>query len=748
MAKLTNLTHRSLRTGLLTAFVTIATWYSVMIPPGEGVDEVPHFDYVRYVKENRNLPVQPMTREHGVQVSMGHHPPLYYVLGAVAISWCDTSDYVQVFRPNPHFVWRENDGRDGWNVMLHFGQHRFPWKGPVLALHVVRLMTVALGTIALYAIYRAAERMFPSHHWMPLGIAAVVGFNPSFVFMCSTVHHDTLQAAIFSLTIWQCIQFLNGPGRRCDALFFGLLLGLAPLTKLSGLGLAPVVVLAFLLKAQRQQTWKRHLQQVLYTLIIAALVSGWWFARNQWLYGDPLGWQMFLNIHKHMMRSSPYTWQAFSDFLAQIGRTFWGAFGYMHITFPDITKYLWWLTGIAGIGLVVGTIRGQRTIREHWAEWMVTLGVLLVLFASFVRFSIATVGAGHGRYLFPAGFSIGALLIVGLNGFARWRYQQHAVSIAVLFGMLAYAVWLPASLVRSKYTPPATVTAEQLAKARALGVQFAEGVELVGYCVDDCTGDSRVFPGQWLPVSLYWKASGEPDNRQDSQVHVTLVDEQGSTIASQAAWPVPSMPPDVWSPDEVYLMRTVLGLPSQELPAHLFLTVAPMPGTGQEPRQSDIDRVHLGEIMTVGGLGQVEPEDVPNARQEIFASVVKLVGYEISPDAIGPGDSLTISLYWRVLEKPPADYTVFIHVLNDSGELVTQFDRPAGGNAAPTSTWQAGQTLRDAYPLSVPEDVSPGTYTIRTGMYIWPSMERLPISIRGKAVEKSFIDLCTVRIGP
>jgi len=70
-------TQNLLLVGLLATFLSISVWYSVMIPPGEAVDEVAHLNYVRYVKEHRSLPVQPMTPDLGVQVWMGHHPPLY-----------------------------------------------------------------------------------------------------------------------------------------------------------------------------------------------------------------------------------------------------------------------------------------------------------------------------------------------------------------------------------------------------------------------------------------------------------------------------------------------------------------------------------------------------------------------------------------------------------------------------------------------------------------------------------------------
>ena len=76
---------------ILLAFAVLAAWYSVAIPLGEAVDEIPHFDYVRYVTMYHALPIQPW-RDNGQpwSVTMGHHPPLYYALAGASSSWSPT----------------------------------------------------------------------------------------------------------------------------------------------------------------------------------------------------------------------------------------------------------------------------------------------------------------------------------------------------------------------------------------------------------------------------------------------------------------------------------------------------------------------------------------------------------------------------------------------------------------------------------------------------------------------------------
>lgn len=725
---------------LLVVFLALAIGYTVTIPPGEGVDEAAHFDYVRYVKEHKALPVQPMTREGGVEVWMGHHPPLYYVLGALAISWTDTSDFHVAFRPNPHFVWSENDGQNGWNVMMHFGQDEFPWHGSVLALHILRLMNVALASIAIYATYRATVLLFPNRDWVPLGVAAVVAFNPSFLYMTSTVHHDVLQATIFALAAWWTMRFLSKPEQASNVPLAGLLLAAAMLTKLSGVVLAAVFAFALLVRLVRERDWHRFLRRVLIIFGIASLAAGWWYLRNLRLYGDPLGWQMFLNIHSHMVRPGAYTWGIFTDeFLGQIGRTYWTGFGFMHITFPQISRVLWWLVGLAFIGFVFTAARGRLSLQKRWAEWAAAGVMLVLLFASFVRFSIATVGAGHGRYLFPASFAVAAVIVAGLNGLTAWRHTR-TVSVTLALSLTAFAVWLPITRVLPKYAPAQAVREEELDEdVVRLDVQVATGVKLVGYTMNP----KRITPGKTHELQLFWVAAGDPEERKDPKVRLELLNEGEETLADYTAWPVPSMSPDVWPEDMVYVSQASLSVPAVNLSGSAELAAVPI---FQAPMGWDEgQRLLLDSIASIGGAEQAELPTVTNTRQEILGETIALQGYVLTPTVTSAGGVVLLDLYWRVLEQPQADYTTFVHLLNSQGELIAQLDRPAGGSGAPSSTWVAGQTLRDTYPLTIPEGTPPGTYDLRIGLYSWPSLERLPVTVAGESAG-DIIDLTSVRV--
>ena len=159
-------------------FLFIAMIYLISIPLGEGVDEIDHFQYIQYIKESRQLPIQPTQPGEPTAVWMGHHPPLYYLLNALFLSGQDTSQPLEdTFIRNSHFQWAENDGRNGWNVMVHGPHDQFPGEGLVRAAFVVRFLGVLYSLITIIALFKATAEAFPTNRWLPFFATAVIAYN-------------------------------------------------------------------------------------------------------------------------------------------------------------------------------------------------------------------------------------------------------------------------------------------------------------------------------------------------------------------------------------------------------------------------------------------------------------------------------------------------------------------------------------------------------------------------------------------
>ncbi len=79
------------------------------------------------------------------------------------------------------------------------------------------------------------------------------------------------------------------------------------------------------------------------------------------------------------------------------------------------------------------------------------------------------------------------------------------------------------------------------------------------------------------------------------------------------------------------------------------------------------------------------------------------------------GDTLQIGLRWRATETPDANYTVFVHLLDASGQVRAQRDRWPGDGLYPTAGLSAGQVITDN--LALPLEMPAGRYRLVAGLY-------------------------------
>jgi hypothetical protein len=72
------------------------------------------------------------------------------------------------------------------------------------------------------------------------------------------------------------------------------------------------------------------------------------------------------------------------------------------------------------------------------------------------------------------------------------------------------------------------------------------------------------------------------------------------------------------------------------------------------------------------------------------------------------------------------DWTYFIHLVDERGEIVTQLDQRPWDGRWPTTAWRANQPFYETAALVLPDNLPPGRYGIRMGFYIFD--ERLPLA--------------------
>ena len=110
-----------------------------------------------------------------------------------------------------------------------------------------------------------------------------------------------------------------------------------------------------------------------------------------------------------------------------------------------------------------------------------------------------------------------------------------------------------------------------------------------------------------------------------------------------------------------------------------------------------------------------------------FDNKVELLGFEIDGWHFRPGDDIHLALQWQALTELEKDYHAFVHLLEDRNQVVAGHDKvPLNDYFRPTA-WQVGEPLRDEYVLSLPHNLSVGTYALELGLYSYPDLQRLPL---------------------
>ena len=104
-----------------------------------------------------------------------------------------------------------------------------------------------------------------------------------------------------------------------------------------------------------------------------------------------------------------------------------------------------------------------------------------------------------------------------------------------------------------------------------------------------------------------------------------------------------------------------------------------------------------------------------------FGDYLLLQGYDLETQA----ETITITLHWKSLQKSDFDYSVFVHLINEQGEKVSQEDHsPGDAQGYPLTEWEPGEQILDSYTLEYSSDQ--GQVSINLGVYNWQTGERLP----------------------
>ncbi len=726
---------------LLVGYLALAIVYNVVNPIFEAPDEIWHYLYVRHLSEGKGLPRDEGRTNGRFSQQEAAQPPLYYATAALLTFWSPREDLTAVAPPN--FAGSLGDvSTDGnKNLFLHPPNQAFLWRGEVQTVHLVRLTTTLWGAATILLTYLIGRSLFRSRLTAFAG-AAVVAFNPEFLFLSAAVSNDVAVAAMAALATLLAVRASRAKPAVGRSLRLGAVVGGVILTKPLAAGCFGVVALALLQSCRRagvsKQGWLAHLGLAASGV---ALVSGWWFVYNDLTYGSPIPLHSFLS-RTNLFDEMP-SWQEFVADLTGLRFSYWALFGWFSILVPAI--YYQYFDALMLLAALGATIFLARWGRRRFGRFSATLGptstvssevwwsgVLLVLVAVLSVLGALfgyrlIVLAFQGRLLFGAASGIALLLALGWSALGPGRFGP-LLALALALTLLGPAAILPWRVLRPAYAPPPIRSTEEVHPSVGGNLHFGDVVQLLGVDVAPPLG-SRVRPGDAIEVTLYLSASRPlPENYV---LFVKVVDPLREAIAGTDTYPGHgNYPTSFWEPGKVVVDRYRIRLPT-DAPAPRVDQIAIglyQRETGQRLPVARADGTPVGSAASFGPLVIAGPADPERVRQGIpfregTRDVIALVRAS-NGSAARPGEVIQGELEYGSIQTVEHDYTIFVH-LEDSSGVVAQDDAPPVRGVFPTSFWRPGDLVRHAWRIQLPADVPPGRYHLTTGWYDRPSGQRL-----------------------
>jgi hypothetical protein len=135
--------------------------------------------------------------------------------------------------------------------------------------------------------------------------------------------------------------------------------------------------------------------------------------------------------------------------------------------------------------------------------------------------------------------------------------------------------------------------------------------------------------------------------------------------------------------------------------------------------------------------GSVQPVSLPAD----FGGQIALLGYQVL-DAAAPGGELRMVTAWRIQRDGPEPLNVFVHLLDESGNLVAQYD----GFDAWAASLSQGDVVAQLCAMPVEDQVPAGQYLLQVGAYTRADQIRLPVLVEGSRVaDRLWLDTVEVR---
>lgn len=733
-------------------YLLLACYYSVTIPVWEAFDEADHYAYARYLATFRTIP-----RPEHPEAQLLHEkfqPPLYYSLGASVLYWTRPIPEPH-YQRNPHLP----SGTGGHNYAIHPPEEFEEYLRRTWRVYLVRLLSIVIGGIGVVFTYRAALLLFHSRKKWALAAMALYAFWPQFLFHSGVISNDILSATMGALLVYVLVQALVGTIDEKLLLEMGALSFLALLTKVNTLSVVLVIyisVIIALFSKDRRRELSLTPSWILASLAAVALpVFARWiiyklpYVRipvigtpgeslpivfrstvDRGFLGNTLFHTLFLIVRK-----------AYVTYFASFG---WGTI--------SVRPIFYTISGIMVILCLIVTLvslpkkdRARRMVLV--ACFLIIAGVLGQLIA--LNMARRTLGLAVGRYLLPCATAFCLLVVYGwgsaisgLERFWGWlrrlphrgylvrpmtnlEHLRHSFLFLPMIALFLLSLSIPSVYLKPAYARPAVLSPQEVEQIpNPVFYDFGHRMALVGF-----EPPAHGFqPGETEEVTLYWQ--GLERMSTDYSLDIQILDAEKNFFGATRTYPGQgTFPTSLWSPDKVfrdtYKIDVGADLPTPSM-AHIKVVVYDRE-THERLDVFDAQGKPLDQGAILGRIRAYATPTVqrpPDEHLALYEESIALHSYDV-PSCIAAGGSVAITLEWVSHRPVEKDYTVFVHLVDEEGTMLTQGDGKPRGERYPTSLWMPYDTVIDERTLAIPENLPDGPYRLLIGLYRADTLERL-----------------------
>ena len=257
--------------------------------------------------------------------------------------------------------------------------------------------------------------------------------------------------------------------------------------------------------------------------------------------------------------------------------------------------------------------------------------------------------------------------------------------------------------------------------SQLLQARYGSALQLNGYRLV-----SPAQPGRSLHVELFWQT--DESITTEASVVLRLVDSEGHVWGQGEQCPFNGLHPMwQWEPGarlrDEHELSIWPGTPPGTYQLEMMLISRPSEDGCLGERGQPIsptaavtgrgDRVLLGEVV-IGRPDQPASEaelGIEQRRQARYGDL-KLLGENVTPAELRPGDPVDVALYWQTRRTPLPDAQFRLQLRDAAGiPTVEKIIRPAGAQY-PTDHWQTGDLFTGQFRLWLPDSAPAGRYTV------------------------------------